>query len=357
MRRKRRDLGTNIAFLDVMACGLGAAVLLFLIVKHHAGAEPVIEDAVSYDGETLLMLEETQASLAGQIQAITRQIESKEAQNETSERLTEAHQGKLEELASLQIQIEQEQARNSALEREVVQIRPQQTADVIQDPQIGEEDYLIGLKVEGRRIAILLDRSASMTDAKLVDVIVRKLRSDADKQQGPKWNRTIRVARWLLARLPSTSQVAVIAFSEEAEILNGGAWADSRDAPRIGSLTAEIAGLVPTGGTNLEAGIRALKRLRPAATDVYIVTDGLPTRSVSSPGTLTGCRKKSENVSGRCRAELFFTSLDHTTPLWAGMKVNVILLPIEGDPEAAPLFWNWTARTRGLMLVPAVGWP
>ena len=70
-----------------------------------------------------------------------------------------------------------------------------------------EEDYLIGLKVEGKRIAILLDRSASMTDAKLVDIITRKLGSNARKKQGPKWHRTIRVARWLLARLPDDSQV------------------------------------------------------------------------------------------------------------------------------------------------------
>ena len=50
--------------------------------------------------------------------------------------------------------------------------------------QGGEEDYLLGLKVEGRRIAILIDRSASMTDERLIDIIRRKVRTDAEKRAG-----------------------------------------------------------------------------------------------------------------------------------------------------------------------------
>jgi hypothetical protein len=40
-----------------------------------------------------------------------------------------------------------------------------------------------------------------------------------------------------------------------------------------------------------------------------------------------------------------------------GVKVNVILLPIEGDPQASPEFWNWTASTGGLLISPAESWP
>ncbi len=356
MKRNRRPLGSNIAFLDVMACGLGAAILLFLIVKHHTGAPPVIQDAVSYDGEVLAELQQTEASLTEQIKAMAAQISRQEAQFEADQQLLDQHKAKQAELIVLELEIAREEAKNTALEKELSQIRPQQTADIVSDQRVGEEDYLIGLKVAGERIAILLDRSASMTDARLVDIITRKLGSDVQKRQGPKWNRTVRVARWLLARVPENSQVAVIAFNEQADILNKGGWAGSRDSHQINGLITEIASLVPTGATNLEAGLRALNRLKPSPTDIYIITDGLPTQSVSSPGLQTRCRKRANNVSGRCREVLFLSSLSHSAPA-GNKKVNVILLPIEGDPSAAPLFWNWTANTGGLLLVPAVGWP
>jgi hypothetical protein len=36
MRRHRRSEGFNLAFLDIMSCGLGAVVLVFMLVKHDA---------------------------------------------------------------------------------------------------------------------------------------------------------------------------------------------------------------------------------------------------------------------------------------------------------------------------------
>ena len=349
-------MGTNIAFLDVMACGLGAAILLFLIVKHHTGAEPLIEDAVSDDREILTLLQESEASLNDQIKAAAKALSSRQATIEANQDSTDAHKAKQAELIVLELEIAREEAKNSALEKELTQIQPHQTASVISDPRVGEEDYLIGLKVQGRRIAILLDRSASMTDAKLVEIIKRKLGSDVQKKQGPKWNRALRVARWLLARLPASSEVAVIAFNDKASVLNQGNWANSQDANQINRLVNEVVGLVPTGATNLEAGLRALGQLKPAPTDIYVVTDGLPTQSVSSPGIQTRCRKQANSVSGRCREVLFETSLAKARPP-LNKKVNVILLPMEGDPQAAPKFWGWTASTGGLLLVPAVGWP
>jgi len=356
MKRNRRTLINNLAFLDVMACGLGAAILIFLIVKHHSGAQPVIEEAVSDDGEILTMLQESEASLEQKIKQVTQVVVERQAQSEISQQLIDAHKAKQAELIVLELEVSREQAKNTALEKEVTQIQPQQTASIIQDSKLGEEDYLFGLKVEGKRIAILLDQSASMTDTKLVDIIKRKLQADSMKQQGPKWQRTIRVLRWLLARLPLGSDVAVIAFSEKASVLNRGRWANSRDTAAIDAIATEAAALVPSGGTNLEAGLRALDRMNPAPSDIYVITDGLPTQSVSTPGVQTRCRKKATNVSGRCREALFATSLTNSRALIRG-KVNVILLPLEGDPKAAPAFWYWTAQTGGLLLVPAVGWP
>ena len=106
--------------------------------------------------------------------------------------------------------------KNAALRRRVESTEPNRTGDVIEDVRGGEEDDLLGLAVEGRRIAILIDRSASMTDERLIDIIDRKVRSDADKRRGVKWRRTLPTVRWLLHRLPAGSEVAVVAFNDEA---------------------------------------------------------------------------------------------------------------------------------------------
>ena len=356
MRTRRREPGSLIAFLDVMACGLGAAVLLFLIVKHHAGAavEPDPVERAAANAETLAALRAEAETLAGRIERAQREIAQRTEREDGAERRRAADRARL---ADLEREIERAQAANAALRRRVESVEPRRTDDVIEDVRGGEEEYLLGLRVEGRRIAILIDRSASMTDERLIDIIRRKVRTDAEKRDGPKWRRTVRTARWLLHRLPAGSEVAVVAFNDGATMLHGGGWADGRDRATLRALFDELDALVPTGATNLEAGLQALNRLSPGATDIYVVTDGLPTRSLSSPGLLSGCsRNPKGKVSGECRKLLFAASLRGAAPP-RGRKVHVILLPLEGDPEAAPAFWNWTARTGGVLLAPARGWP
>ena len=288
------------AFLDVMACGLGAAILLFLIVKHHTGTavEPDTGERAAAGEETLAALRREAGTLAGRIEEAQRR-----SRNATTGRprpaaragKTPAGRGSPKSSA----RIRDARARNAALRNEVESIDPDQAGDVIEDVRGGEEEYLLGLRVEGRRIAILLDRSASMTDERLIDVIARKVRSDAEKKQGPKWRRTLRTARWLLHRLPAGSEVAVIAFNDQATVLHGAAWADGRDRAALRGLFGELDRLVPTGATNLEAGLQALGRLSPAATDVYVVTDGLPTRSLSSARTALRLLREREGQGER----------------------------------------------------------
>ena len=348
------------AFLDVMACGLGAAILLFLIVKHHteAAVEAGAAEPAASETETLAALREEAQALTERIELARRMREARRAREARAAASAEsAADAARARLAEIEREIELARARNAALRERVESIEPHEAADVIEDVRGSEENYLLGLKVEGRRIAILLDRSASMTDERLVDIIARKVRADAEKRRGPKWRRTLRTARWLLHRLPVGSEVAVVAFNDEAELLHREGWVDGRDRATLQALFDKLDRLVPTGATNLEAGLSALGRLSPEATDIYVVTDGLPTRSLSSPGLVSGCSKNpTGKVSGECRKLLFAASLRNAAPP-AGRKVHVILLPLEGDPDAAPAFWNWTARAGGVLLTPARGWP
>ena len=40
-----------------------------------------------------------------------------------------------------------------------------------------------------------------------------------------------------------------------------------------------------------------------------------------------------------------------------GIPVNVILMPMEGDPMAPTAFWALTRKTKGIFLSPSRDWP
>jgi VWA domain-containing protein len=249
-----------------------------------------------------------------------------------------------------------------ALKEQVRKTPPAQKADVVENTQRGEENYLMGLKVEGARIAFLIDSSASMTDEMLLDIIRRKTGSDQEKKAGPKWQRTKRVAKWLANRIPNGSQAAFISFSEKAKHIGQVNWFSGNSANALSSVFSTLDEIVPSGATNLAEALKVTKAMRPAPTNYYIVTDGLPTTGNSSYQSLNPFAKctslfgKSNTISGECRFKLFQHTVKESG-LQTGHPVNIILLPLEGDPAAAPAFWGWTFTSGGLLISPAKEWP
>lgn len=347
------------AFLDVMACGLGAAILLFFIIKFHTDVaeDPKPGPDPADTQQVLAQLQKRAAELTARIKGLESQ-EQQAAPSAPPEPEDEAVSEVIAKLARINKAIALEKARNEGLRKEVEAFSPAQAADTLPEVNQGEEEYLLGMPVEGTRIAILLDRSASMTDERLIDVITRTVDSDAEKRQGPKWQRTLRVVRWLLQRAPKASLAAVIAYADKAEVVGGTSWIAASKPEALRGMFRALDKLVPTGPTNLEAGLKALAALRPTASDIYVITDGLPTRSISSPRRfMLRCGSRPRNtVSGECRLAQFNATMANSAPP-THRKVNVILLPLEGDPKAAPAYWWWTAQTGGLLMTPAGNWP
>ena len=62
----------------------------------------------------------------------------------------------------------------------------------------------------------------------------------------------------------------------------------------------------------------------------------------------------SGKVSGKQRRRLFNRAIDL---LGRRIPVNVILFPMEGDPNAASAYWKLAVATRGSFLSPAEDWP
>lgn len=337
-----------------MSCGLGAVILIFMLVKHNIDNTAI---------ETELLKADLQR-LQSEEQELRQDIANVEGRIGITDQAVQAASG---DIASLQSSIstqrqdiEQSKTQVAALTKAIENTAIAQKADVIENETIGEETYLMGLKVEGRKIAILLDASASMTDEVLIDVIRRKNRSDQIKRKGPKWLRTVETVKWLLARVPKKSDVTVIAFNAKSTVLGGVGWKRGSDSKALSSIIRDLNTLTPNGATNLQQGLDALAPLRP--TNVYVVTDGLPTngnsnyRSLNPFSSCSSLLSKATTISGECRVKLFRQTIAESAPK-NGAVVNVILLPIEGDPEAAPEYWNWAAVTGGLLISPAGSWP
>lgn len=337
-----------------MACGLGAIVLVFMLIKHNVEKSALENDLLTVD---LQGLQEKEKALENEITSLEKKISEETRKISTSQKGLAILTSKDSKVSKT---LSQKEKKLSSIKKAIKDAPKAKKDDVVENDEGGEENYVMGLKVEGRRIALLIDSSASMTDEKLINIIRRKNSSEKNKKNGPKWKRTKRIVHWLLARLPKEGQVSVITFNRNAEVLGGSHWHHNRDASALGKLAKEVESLIPSGPTNLQIGLDELSRLKPS--DVYLLTDGLPTKGQSNYrslnpfaacGSLLG---RSSNISGECRAKLFRQTISESGRKLRA-KINVILLPLEGDPEAAPELWNWSAKTGGLLISPAKSWP
>ena len=87
--------------------------------------------------------------------------------------------------------------------------------------------------------------------------------------------------------------------------------------------------------------------MRPLPDNVFLVTDGLPTRSNRKP--------RSATVRGRQRVGLFNDAVRRVCP--GDVPVNVIMFPMEGDWKASAAYWILAARSGGTYMSPSKDWP
>jgi hypothetical protein len=150
--------------------------------------------------------------------------------------------------------------------------------------------------------------------------------------------------------LPPKSQFQIYAFNTQAKPLlesSAGKWLSTSDAVALNDAVAQMRKLIPQDGTSLENALAVVTQLNPRPDSIVLVTDGLPTQGDAPPMI----RK---TVDGEQRLKLFQRSLGR---LPAGIPVNVILMPMEGDPMAPSAFWALTRKTKGIFLSPARDWP
>lgn len=362
--KQRRFTVFSLSFLDIMSCGFGATVLVFMLIHHSTldrsdeiNAELLIElqqlqQQVELD-EAFLSDADAQLQSADreilQLQARVRDIREQVAQARdelaNQNQLTMAQRQNVEQLMS-DIRALEERARRlegAAEEKRLAALEAQSFLGA------GQRQYLTGLRLGGRNILILLDSSASMLDTTLVNIIRRRNMPLQRKVEGPKWQRSLQTVEWILTNLPETADYQVLHFNESTQAVLGsvaGQWIAASDEKRIAEMAAALRQLDPGNGTSLINAFSAIKTLDPMPDNVILITDGLPTMGAEKPSRAT--------ITARNRLRLYRRALQE---LPIGIPVNTILLPIEGDPQAASQFWRLATATGGSFMSPSRDWP
>ena len=362
-RRKKRSFTTfNLSFLDIMSCGFGAVVLVFLIIDHSIEVQSrdlnvdlmsevnMLEEDIRVGQENMVVLRNTLDDV---------DIEIVEAQGRATRVINEIEEYEaliaslIPEDVSEDEAVEQLKAEIQSLEEEVKRLREAAAEESGKSARSfvgeGNRQYLTGLNLGGKHIAILLDVSASMLADRLVNIIRLRNMSEDLQRSADKWNRALNTVDWLTAQLPIGSDYQVITFNTEAHAAlreTDGEWLEVADQARLEETSEALRDIVPAGGTSLEIAFTYLQTLSPVPDNIFLITDGLPTQGTTAP--------RGPTISGNQRQRLYRQAVRQ---LPANVPVNIILAPMEGDPLAASEFWQLAQSTRGSFMSPASDWP
>ena len=352
------------SFLDCMSCGFGAVILFFMIINAQV-RETTEDDPTNLMAETRMLEVEILDGRKNLVLA-KNTIEELESEKDTAEgriaqiiALIEELRAELDEydqdtLAEIE-RIEQLQTDIKNLEEEVKRLLAMAEAEESEGNRLrefrgeGDRQYLTGLKLGGERTLILVDRSASMLDETIINIIRRRNMPIDDKLRAAKWRQAVASVDWLTAQFVPGSEFQIYMYNTEAvPVIEGsdGVWLKADDATQLDEAVRVLRRTAPEGGTNMKAAMEVVTSLNPWPDNVILLADGLPT--MDEPTT------NKRTVSGRDRTR-YFTSAVRELP--SNIPVNVFLYPLEGDYEAPFLYWLLSYRSGGSFISVSKDWP
>ena len=359
MLPKRREFSIfTLSFLDIMSCGFGAVVLLFMISKHAAlqrvetatyayGAEvSQLQHEITVTAAHISELRERIAARGGELAAAGRTAQlARDALVQEQARQKPASGGGARDLDALRAAVLKLEA-----DKRMWMSQPHDKSRYLRSV-VGEgnREYLTGVQLGGQHILILLDTSASMLEEKMVNVLITRNMDVEKKRQAGKWQRALKTVDWIAAHFPQQASFQIVGFDTDVHFALPGTenqWLPAKDITRLDAAIDAMKARVPNGGNSLERAFMLIAQMKPRPDNVYLITDGLPTQGLEL--------RTSGNVDGRERIRLFERARDRLPP---GIVVNTILLPLDGDPAAAAAYWQLARLTQGSFLSPSRDWP
>lgn len=361
---KRRSTNAfSLAFLDVMFCGFGAVILFFMIINantyerrekinYEVTGEVTKLDVDVKNAENILVelnnsLQEVNDKLIetqGRTHEVIEKIRKEKVQLARLDKKTLAKLKSIEELKADLKSIEEENRRlEGGAEKQLEGDRLKQFAGQ------GQRQYLTGLKMGGERILILVDSSASMLADRIINILrFRNLPPD-ERVRAAKWQQVLYTVDWITTRIPPSSKFQIYRFNETVVSTyqtEGKQWLDGGNGKHLNTAVQNLFNTAPEKGTNLYKAFESIAKLSPPPDNIYLLTDGLPTKGASSGFGST--------VSAKQRKKLYRKAIQK---LPGGVPVNIILFHMEGDPEASSEFWKLAQRTNGAFFSPSKDWP
>lgn len=362
---KRRNFNVfGLSFLDVMFCGFGSVILLVMIVnsnmiKHRQKATTELraesdrlEKELEVKQELLVQLKNSMQQTDKEIietqglsERVLQQLKEKRLQLGELDKDTVSSREHINQLQSDLKALEERTLALQAMQREQSNRTGKKVRTIRGE---GNRQYLTGLKMGGKRVLILVDRSASMLDETIVNIILKRNQSSRIRLNAPKWRRTVATVEWLLSQLPASSSYQIAIFNRECRFLlpQQKGWLKATDGSSMDQVMGALKKVMPEQGTSLYQAFHAIKKIQPRPDNIFLITDGLPTQGKA--GSSKG------KVTGQERLEHF---VDAIREIPKGVPVNIILFPIEGDPMASSAFWKLAVQTKGSFVSPSKDWP
>jgi hypothetical protein len=364
MARRKTEV-FSMSFLDCITCAFGSVVLVYVLISAQGGLRKVSENQAQraevsqleeqvLEGyqhlvqlrNSMIMTEAEQVKTEGLGTRVLSETERLKVEMADSDKETLSRREAIERLKADLRSLEEGARRLEGASRDSSATGTRVRGFV----GTGDRQYLTGLKVGGEHILILVDVSASMLDETVVNVLRMRNMSETRKLMSDKWRRTVSTIDWIAAQLPLESQFQLYAFNTKTWALSpnsDGKWLKTNDPNALSEGLQALHKVVPKDGTSMENAFAALNALNPRPDNVIIITDGLPTQGANAPLI----RK---TIDGDDRLKLFeraFAKYPRNVPF------NVILMPMEGDPNAPSAFWVAARATGGSFLSPSKDWP
>lgn len=364
MARRREANVFSLSFLDVMSCGFGAVILIYIIINHATEThsqevneqlmaevtriEEQVEDETAHLVQlknTLEVTEDEIITTEGLVLKVIQQIRELEAEIES---LRESGSSQTDSIEILKAELKRLEEDAASLEGSVA---GDETSGSSLRSIVGEGDrqYLTGLKIGGQHILILVDASASMLDETIVNVVRRRNLPDEQKLASEKWQRAIRTVEWITANMPKDARFQLVTFNTDAKSIvpdSGVEWLEAIDRASTDAAMDALKKVIPKGGTSLHAALSMSNQFEPKPDNVFLIVDSLPTQG-QQPA-------RGSVVQSRQRVG-FFSDAMNLLPI--ATPFNIILFPMEGDPLAAPSYWRMAQATGGSFLSPPRDWP
>lgn len=183
MRRRRRETdGVSLSFLDTIACGFGAIILLLVIVKI---TEPIVleESTVNYQGK-IRNLQEQLVEIRGEVKVLNRALDEKQQQLSVDQRRLARLQGDVSDISGEFKSSAADSSVANIIEGKLASAR-QELTEEMQRLQVSEtaksvnNQLVAGIPVDSEYIIFIIDTSGSMYNYAW-NMAVRKMEETLD---------------------------------------------------------------------------------------------------------------------------------------------------------------------------------